>query len=125
MAGAMMGFTLARLQYLSVGGIYKDGALPGEWYWFKGGHFRVGITMHLACILPAGFLMVWQFVPIIRYKAILFHRINGYIVISLTLVSNASVFMIVRRSVTGDIHTQTALALLAILSTIGIGMACE
>ncbi|KAI9668895.1 MAG: hypothetical protein M1831_000965 [Alyxoria varia] len=123
MAGAMFGFTLARLQYLDVGGIYKEGSLPGEWYWFKGGHFRIGITMHLACVLPAGFLMVWQFIPVIRFKAILFHRINGYIVIILTLLSNASVFIILRRSVHGDLPTQSALGLLAIMTTIGIGMA--
>ncbi|KAF2501587.1 hypothetical protein BU16DRAFT_577705 [Lophium mytilinum] len=123
-AGAMMGFTLARLPYLNVGGSaqssYRNGSSPGEWYWFKSGFYRIGITIHLAAILPAGFLMVWQFVPIIRYKFLLFHRINGYLVIFLVFISNVGALMIARHAFGGSLETQAGLGVLAILSTTSI-----
>lgn len=58
----MLGFSLARITYLSIGGnaptSFKKGAAPGEWYWYRQGLARVGITIHLGCIIPAGLLMV-------------------------------------------------------------------
>lgn len=126
-AGALLGFTLARLSYLNVGGTAKssfaNGASPGEWYWYRTGPYRVGITLHLAAILPAGFLMIWQFVPVIRHKLLLFHRINGYIIILLVFVSNAGALMICRRSFGGSIETQAGVGLLVILTTVSISLA--
>ena len=59
-AGALFGFILARLQYLSIDGKFREGSSPGEWYWLRNGHMRVGITLHLSTIIPAGFLVVFQ-----------------------------------------------------------------
>ncbi|KAF5862180.1 hypothetical protein ETB97_012077 [Aspergillus alliaceus] len=59
----------------------------------------------------------------IRYKAILFHRVNGYIVILLVLISNAGALIIARHSFGGLMPTQAAVGLLVILSTAAIGMA--
>ena len=126
-AGALLGFTLARLSYLNISGTastsYASSASPGEWYWFSKGIYRIGITIHLATILPAGLLMVWQFVPIIRHKVLLFHRINGYLVIILVIVSNVGAVMIVRRAFGGTLATQAAVGVLAIISTTSIGLA--
>lgn len=123
----MLGFSLARISYLNIGGnassSYKKGAAPGEWYWYREGLARVGISIHLGCIIPAGVLMVWQFVPVIRHKFILLHRINGYIVIVLVMISNTGAFLIIRRSFGGTLPTQAAMGLLIILSTISIAMA--
>ena len=123
----MLGFTLARLSYLNIGGdatsSYKSGSSPGEWYYFKGGIYRIGLTIHLATILPAGFLMIWQFVPVIRYKALIFHRINGYIVVLLVLVSNVGAVMIVRRAFGGTLETQAGVGVLAIITTVSILLA--
>lgn len=122
-AGAMFGFCLARLEYLDVGGRYSKGAAPGEWYWYKQGHYRIGITLHLGCVIPAGLLMVWQFLPIIRHRAILFHRINGHIVIVLVLLGNVGALMIVRHSFGGELSTQAAVGVLAIATTSGMALA--
>ncbi|KAI9844085.1 MAG: hypothetical protein M1837_005798 [Sclerophora amabilis] len=126
-AGALMGFVLARFSYLNVSGdapsSFASGGAPGEWYHYRNGHYRIGITMHLAACLPAGFLVVWQFVPVIRHKFLLFHRINGYLVIVLTLISNVGALMICRRSFGGGLDTQSAVGTLAILTTASIGMA--
>ncbi|KAK3614059.1 hypothetical protein LTR56_027508, partial [Elasticomyces elasticus] len=46
---------------------------------------------HLFTILPATCLVVLQFVPIVRYKVILFHRLHGYVVVMLSLMSSAGV----------------------------------
>jgi uncharacterized membrane protein len=123
----MLGFTLARLSYLNVSGSasssFKEGASPGEWYHYHTGHYRIGLTLHLATCLPAGFLMVWQFVPLIRHKALLFHRINGYIIIILVLFSNTGALMIARRAFGGGLDTQSAVGVLVILTTGSIAMA--
>lgn len=123
----MFGFCLARLSYLNVAGnaksSYASSALPGEWYHYRKGHYRIGITLHLVTIIPAGLLMVFQFVPIIRHKAILFHRINGYLVILLVFAANAGALMIAKRAFGGTIVSQTAIGTLAILTAVSVLMA--
>ncbi|KAK5174514.1 uncharacterized protein LTR77_001594 [Saxophila tyrrhenica] len=121
-AGAMVGFCLARLEYLNIG-TYADGASPGEWYWYKSGHNRVAIILHLATVIPAGLLMVWQFLPIIRRKFLIFHRINGYVVTILLLLGVASAFMLARRSFGGAPATQAGIGFLGIIVPISLGMA--
>jgi Predicted membrane protein (DUF2306) len=123
----MMGFTLARLSYLNVGGTAKssfaNSSSPGEWYWYKTGTYRVGITLHLGAILPAGFLMVWQFIPVIRHKLLTFHRINGYVIIILVFVANVGALMICRRSFGGSLETQAGVGTLVIITSTSICLA--
>jgi hypothetical protein len=123
----MLGFSLARLSYLNIGGTSKGSfakdAAPGEWYWYHENHYRIGITLHLATILPAGILMVFQFVPAIRYKALLVHRINGYTIILLVFLANAGALMIARRSFGGTLPTQAGVGTLVMITTISIAMA--
>ena len=102
---------------------YANGSSPGEWYWFSHGIYRIGITIHLATILPAGLLIVWQFLPIIRHKYLLMHRINGHLIILLSLISNIGAVLIVRRAFGGTLSTQAGVGLLALLSTASLGMA--
>jgi hypothetical protein len=64
-----------------------------------------------------------QFLPIIRKKAILFHRINGYLVVTLILISNAAALMIVRRAFGGGIPIQAAVGVLVISTTTSFAMA--
>ncbi|KAL8900842.1 MAG: hypothetical protein Q9207_005492 [Kuettlingeria erythrocarpa] len=126
-AGAITGFSFARLSYLNISGSasssYANGASPGEWYWYSHGFYRLGITIHLASILPAGLLMVWQFIPVIRHKFLMVHRINGYLVILLVIISNVGAVMIARRAFGGSLPTQAGVGLLVIISTISIALA--
>ncbi|KAE8318237.1 hypothetical protein BDV41DRAFT_572233 [Aspergillus transmontanensis] len=119
--GAWMGFTLARLEYLDFSTFCKN-SVPGECFYYKGTGY-IGLYLHLGCILPAAFLAFFQFVPAIRYKVILFHRINGYTIILLVLLSNVGALMIARHTFGGTLSTQAAVGLLVILSTCAIGMA--
>ncbi|OBT98385.1 hypothetical protein VE01_03121 [Pseudogymnoascus verrucosus] len=125
--GAMLGFSLARISYLNISGdapsSFKTGAVTGEWFWYQSGIHRVGITLHLTTIVPAGVLMVFQFVPIIRYKAILFHRINGYLIIILATLGNIGAIMIARRAFGGTLATQSAVGYLVIATTIFMALA--
>ncbi|KAH7330660.1 hypothetical protein B0J17DRAFT_679014 [Rhizoctonia solani] len=120
--GAMLGFVLARLMYLHVPTMLA-GIAPGEAYWFSRGIYKAGMLIHLGSILPAGFLAVFQFVPVIRYKAILVHRISGYVSIFLLFIGMASGFVIVRRSFGGEMSTQTWAmtigALVLVMATLG------
>lgn len=126
-AGAMLGFTLARFSYVKIGGSapssFANSASPGEWYWYRKGLYRVGITLHLCAILPAGFLMIFQFVPLIRHKLLLFHRMNGYAIILLVLIANVGALIICRRSFGGGIETQAAVGVLVIVSTTSMALA--
>jgi uncharacterized membrane protein len=141
----MVGFTLARFQYLNYNGIFcgggTGGAAPGECYYYSKGFHKIGMMLHLFCIIPAGFLASFQFVPVIRHKLMLFHRLNGYLVVLLALVSNAGkqhyrlyiakakltdlsgALMIARIAFGGGFESQTVIGLLAIITTGALFMA--
>jgi len=83
--GYLLGFCLASVRSFNVWGFWASNNGPGEtWaYTTKGMLYKVSMTMHIVVVIPAGLLVVLQFIPIIRYKALLFHRINGYLVMLL------------------------------------------
>ena len=53
----------------------------------------------------------------------MFHRINGYVILLLLLLSNVGALMIVRRSFGGEMETQIVIGVLAIITTLGASMA--
>lgn len=114
-AGALMGFTLARLQYLDYYGIFCGSPSVGECYFYTRGVEEIGLLIHLATILPAGFLVVFQFVPAIRHKAILVHRVNGYTILVLSLVSTVGALMATRNAFGGGLDTQSGVGFIGIL----------
>ena len=122
-AGLWFCFILTRLQYLDFYGVYcnpnatpGNGALPGEcWYYLRLLRYKLGIMVHLATILPAGLLSCLQFIPFIRRKAMVVHRVIGRISVALSVVGTASALMIARNSFGGGFESQTVLGLVAIL----------
>ncbi|WZH49990.1 uncharacterized protein QYS62_011220 [Fusarium acuminatum] len=110
-AGAMFGFSLARMMYLDYYGVYcnpnstgGNGAGPGECFSYnKKDLYKIGIKIHLYTIIPAALLVVFQFVPFIRYKALLFHRMNGYIVIILAVIGTIGAIIIAPISFGGSL----------------------
>ncbi|KAE8154595.1 hypothetical protein BDV25DRAFT_147542 [Aspergillus avenaceus] len=119
--GAWLGFTLARLQFLNFS-IFCQEASPGECFYYKDLGY-VGLYLHLGCILPGALLAFLQFIPAIRYKAIIIHRINGYIIILLVIASNIGALMIARHAFGGLISTQAAVGFLVILTTTAMAIA--
>lgn len=130
-SGALLGFCLARATYLDFHRYYcgpniapGDGAAPGECFsYYKKEVYRIGIMMHLWTIIPAGLLAVFQFVPFIRHKAILIHRINGYIVLLLSLASIAGAIMIAPVAFGGSLHVRVVVGLSAIMFVGSLGLA--
>ena len=110
-----------RLQYFSFYGIFcntsssgASGASPGECYYYLRNPFKVGMMIHLFTVLPAAFLVCFQFVPAIRHKIILFHRINGYLVILLSTISSAGALIIAQHAFGGDMATRIYVGVLVI-----------
>ena len=100
------------------------GAAPGECFsYYSRKLYKIGIIMHLCTIIPAGFLVLFQFVPVIRHKVILFHRINGYVIIVLILCSNSGALMIARIAFGGTLSTQLAVGVLVISTTLSVLLA--
>ena len=122
-AGALFGFLLARAQYLNINGIFKNDAAPGEWFYYRENFYKIGIILHLASVIPGGILAIFQFVPIIRYKALIFHRINGYIVILLLILLNVGALMIARHAFGGTMATQALVGVLAIATIVSAFLA--
>ena len=67
--------------------------------------------------------MVQQCLHVIRRNYLIVHRINGYVVVILSIVSNIGAVMIVRRVFGGTLATQAAVDTRAIISTADIDMA--
>jgi hypothetical protein len=82
------------------------GASPGECYYYLQDPYKVGMMLHLYTILPAACLVVLQFTPVIRHKAMLFHRLNGYAVIILSLIANAGALITLPHAFGGDLTTR-------------------
>ncbi|KAL6409033.1 hypothetical protein AUP68_07984 [Ilyonectria robusta] len=130
LGGALMGFSFARLKYLDFRVLCPNplpkgpgGAVPGECYYFENTTGRAGIIMHLAGILPAAILVIFQFLPAIRHRFLIFHRINGYIILLLSILSIVGVLMIAKSTFGGtlDMQAATGTASIAFLVCQGLG----
>lgn len=69
------------------------------------------------------FLACFQFLPIMRYKLLILHRIDGYLVIVLFFVANGSALILARNSFDGTIETQTIIGLMVLATTFSISLA--
>ncbi|KAI9897921.1 hypothetical protein N3K66_007777 [Trichothecium roseum] len=128
-AGALMGFVLARLMFLDYHGVFcnpdsSEGAAPGEcWSYGSEAYLQIGMKLHLYTIIPGGFLACLQFVPVIRHKVIMFHRLNGYLVILLSLAGTAGAFMIANVSFGGGLDVQAGIGMIGIAFVVSLAMA--
>jgi hypothetical protein len=118
-----MGFTLARLQYLNFDGMFCGSDATGECYFMRQGSERTGMILHLGGILPACFLVCFQFVPAIRHKVILFHRINGYVILLLSFVSTIGAFMVARHAFGGELSAQLGIGFMSIIFLVSLFLA--
>lgn len=76
--------------------------------------------MHLACVLPASILAVFQFVPAIRHYFLSFHRVSGSLIVLLVLASNAGAIIIARLTFGGSVPMRGVTGTAILLSTFGI-----
>lgn len=107
--GYLFGFCLSQVRIFDVWGYWINTAsAPGEaWaYQTNGLLYKVCLTIHIVTVLPAGLLATMQFIPIIRYKAVILHRINGYVVMLLMLLFSVTGAIISKVAFGGDFATQ-------------------
>ncbi|KAK3296550.1 uncharacterized protein B0H64DRAFT_461913 [Chaetomium fimeti] len=102
----------------------EDANQPLDCYYYSEGSIdRIGILLHLATILPAAILTCLQFVPVIRRTFVLFHRINGYLIIILSLVSTAGAIMLARNAVGGWMDVQMGVGTMSIAFVSSLALA--
>lgn len=70
--------------------------------------------MYLATIFPAALLVVFQFVPAIQHRFLIAHRVNGYAVLALSLVSTVGALMSARNAFGGGLNTQLGVGVIEI-----------
>jgi hypothetical protein len=58
-------YCIFRLPSLNYESVWGKSAAPGEWYWFRQGRYRIGMTMHLWCVLRKYpfIVMHWYYHP--------------------------------------------------------------
>lgn len=79
------------------------------------------MLMHLAAVIPIGFLLPWQFLPVIRHKLLWFHRINGYALLILLVFCCTGAILVAPGALGGTIETRLLVGILTI-STIGAAL---
>ncbi|QRV80979.1 membrane protein [Ceratobasidium sp. AG-Ba] len=109
--GVMFGFALARFMCLHVPTLETSRG-PGEGYYILQGIYKPAILIHIGTVLPAGIFAILQFVPQIRYKAIIVHRVLGYVTLFLLLIGAITGFILGRRALGGEIAIQTGVIFL-------------
>ncbi|KAI5809815.1 hypothetical protein DFH27DRAFT_161269 [Peziza echinospora] len=120
--GAMFFFVCLRFNRIDPQSGLKHGA-PGTWYWSRRKVYKIGFMLHMSAILPASFLSVFQFIPIIRYKFLIAHRISGYAIYILLVISSIGALIMTRRALGGGFPMQLAIVLFTATTLFSASMA--
>ncbi|OTB00308.1 hypothetical protein M426DRAFT_324357 [Hypoxylon sp. CI-4A] len=132
LGGALLGFALARAKFLDFHGTFcgsstggRDGAIPGEcFYHLQPGWYNISIRGHLITIVPASFLVCLQFTPVVRRKALRFHRISGWIATVLSIPGAITSGMVSPRAQGGGVDTQSMVWLLVAMFLYAVAQGC-
>ncbi|KAF8485484.1 hypothetical protein JB92DRAFT_2761044 [Gautieria morchelliformis] len=113
----MVFFSAIRAPYLHPP-TFEARSSPGEWYWLRQDPYHTGIFLHLFSVIPAGFLSIFQFVPVIRNKAVVVHHYIGYVVMFLLSLGNIGITLTLPVSMGGgDLSLYAAIVFLVIATT--------
>jgi hypothetical protein len=89
--------------------------IPGEWHWYKQTLYKPCLFIHIYCTIPGGILAVFQFIPGIRRRAVIFHRINGYLSLFLVGLGTLGGTIVARRAFGGELNSQSGYYILSSL----------
>ncbi|KAJ7037063.1 hypothetical protein C8F04DRAFT_924777, partial [Mycena alexandri] len=74
--GALLGFCLARSLAMNPG--RTAGLMPaGEWYWLSQKPYKSNLFIHVYLSTFGGIGALLQFLPVLRRRKIILHRLNG------------------------------------------------
>ncbi|QRW01698.1 hypothetical protein RhiLY_00695 [Ceratobasidium sp. AG-Ba] len=107
LGGTLFGFCLARVLMMNPSNVETD-TVPGEWYWYRQPLFKECIFIHIYLNIIAGLFAVFQFIPMIRRRKIIIHRINGYFVLLTLIPATVTGSIVARRAFGGETNTQAA-----------------
>jgi len=96
--------------------------VPGEWFWLRRRLYNICIFMHIYLSIISGIFAVFQFIPAIRRRSVILHRINGYLVLVLLIPSTISGAIAGRRAFGGDLNVQTSIYVVTLLIIFCAGM---
>lgn len=97
--------------------------MPAACYWVvRFTRYRVGMILHLSTSLPAGLIAVFQFVPGLR-RFVLYHRIAGYVAITLAVVGNIGACMLADTAMGGELSLQALVGFVTVVTTVTLGLA--
>ncbi|KAJ6518309.1 hypothetical protein C8R47DRAFT_960113 [Mycena vitilis] len=104
--GALIGFCLARSTAMRPS---ETSSLlpPGEWLWFNQPTYKINLFIHIYLSTIGGIMAVLQFLPAIRQRKIILHRLNGYGVLTCLVVGNVCGGIVGRRAFGGELNVQS------------------
>jgi len=112
--GALVGYCLARSVTMNPGKI-AGLLVPGEYFWFIAPMYKINLFIHIYLTTLGGLFAVLQFLPAIRRRAVILHRLNGYGVLFCLIVGNICGSIVARRSFGGELNVQSAYYILGIM----------
>ncbi|KAF8205869.1 hypothetical protein K438DRAFT_2091961 [Mycena galopus ATCC 62051] len=112
--GALVGLCLARVQLMNPA-LTPHFLVPGEWFWFSQPMFNINLFIHIYFATFGGLAVVLQFIPAIRRRKVIVHRINGYSVLFCILAAMIGGAIVSRRAFGGELNAQGAYYLQAIM----------
>ncbi|KAJ7916560.1 hypothetical protein B0H13DRAFT_1997740 [Mycena leptocephala] len=114
--GALVGFCLARSVTMNPNPSKIAAQLiPGEWFWFQQPMYKINLFIHIYLTTIGGIMVLLQFFPAMRRRAVILHRLNGYGVLFCLIVGNICGGIVARRSFGGELNAQSAYYILAIM----------
>ncbi|KAF8607563.1 hypothetical protein BDV93DRAFT_541817 [Ceratobasidium sp. AG-I] len=105
--GALAGFCFARVLMMIPSNLEKE-TVPGEWYWYRQQMYKQCVFIHVYLNIIAGVFAVFQFIPMIRRRKIILHRINGYFVLCNLIPATVAGSIVARRAFGGELNSQAA-----------------
>jgi len=112
--GALVGYCLARSPTMNPAKI-ANLLVPGEWFWFAHPVYKINLFIHIYLTTIGGIGAVLQFLPAIRRRNVIIHRLNGYGVLFCLIVGNICGAIVGRRSFGGELNVQSAYYILGIM----------
>lgn len=118
-------FCIPRLRYLDIDNFYcacPGRAVPGECYLYgRPGMDRLGLVLHLAGIMPATVLSCLQLIPVTRRnKYLALHRVNGYMIVVLAVISTTGATMLISRALGGGATIQAGLSVVSVMFVVSM-----
>ncbi|KAJ7898575.1 hypothetical protein B0H14DRAFT_3853017 [Mycena olivaceomarginata] len=90
-------------------------SMAGEWFWFNQPTYKVNLFIHIYLSTLGGIGAVFQFIPAIRRRKVIVHRLNGYSVLTCLIVGNICGGIVGRRSFGGDLNVQSGYYVMGLL----------